>query len=165
MIKRAFTLLEVMLVMLLIAMATSFVVPTLVRPSASPAQHAAEHFYGLLGQLRDTAQIDGRVTGVWANTQRYHLLQRIGGQWQPAALPHAATDVTVPPGVQLILLQEVEQPTQRSNTLVPQVWFSLHEPVSPFRLQFRQTAPRACWEVIMQATGAMTLHRCAEVRA
>lgn len=179
--KRAFTLLEMMLVILLIAVATTFIVPTMMRPDNSPAQLAAERCYGLLTQLRNKAEIQGLVTGVRVDTRRYRFMHYAQGSWHPASLARAVTDVALPPTVQVALkqgdafwqrvkasrsrlaLHDLQLEMQQSaENIAPQVWFSPHEPPAPFSVQFRQQQPAECWEVSLRESGNIFLQACPE---
>lgn len=183
MTKRAFTLLEIMLVIFLLAVAATFIVPTIMRADNSPAQRAAERFYSQLMQLRNKAQIQGQITGVRVDNRRYRFMQYAQGAWQPVSLPRTATDVALPPSVAIALqhgeffwqcaqeasrltLHDIELEVQQSGrSLAPQVWFSPHEPPAPFTLQFRQTQPPACQEVSLRVTGELSLQACPEDNA
>jgi len=173
--KHAFTLLEMMLVIFLLAAAATFIVPTVMRADTPQAQQAAERFYGLLTQLRDRAQIAGQVTGIQVENRRYRFMHYAQGAWRPAALPRAAAEVVVPQGVTLTLrhgakergltLYEVQLEPEQPARFAPQVWFSPHEPPAPFTVQFRQQQPRACQEVSLSVSGDIHLQPCAEEKA
>lgn len=169
MCRHAFTLLEMMLVIFLIAMVTTFIVPTMMRAESPPAQQAAERFYGLLTQLRDSSQISGRITGVRVDNRRYRFMQYAQGEWQPAIL-RAPTDVSLPQTVQIALhlwhqkhrltLQDMQLEMQQSDGFTPQVWFSPHAPPVPFSVQFRQQ--HTCWEVSLRVSTEVDLQTCRE---
>lgn len=179
MCKRAFTLLEIMLVIFLLAVATTFIVPTIMRPHLSPAELAAGHFYRLLIQLRDRAHIHGQVTGVRIDHQHYRFMHYAQGKWQPAAVPRASASNEMPQGVQIVLQQgaNFRQQASREQRLAlhdmqlemqqgvegvaPQVWFSPHQPPAPFSVQFRQS-PNTCQEVAMRGNGEIVLQSCPE---
>ena len=65
--ERGFTLLEIMLVIFLIGLASSGVVQTFATDSEPPAKKAAQDFLTRFAQFKDRAVIEGQTT--WANAQ------------------------------------------------------------------------------------------------
>lgn len=62
--ERGFTLLEIMLVIFLIGLASAGVVQTFATDSESPAKKAAQDFLTRFAQFKDRAVIEGQTLGV-----------------------------------------------------------------------------------------------------
>lgn len=80
--ERGFTLVELMIVLVIIGLASAVVVLTL--PAANGGARAeAITFAARAAALRDRAVVEGRTMGLWATASGYGFERREGGQWAP----------------------------------------------------------------------------------
>ncbi len=77
--ERGFTLLEIMLVIFLIGLASSGVVQTFATDSEPPAKKAAQDFLTRFAQFKDRAVIEGQTLGVLIDAPGYQFMQRRQG--------------------------------------------------------------------------------------
>lgn len=77
-----FTLVELMVVLALMALAATAVVLTL-RPGGGDARQQATQFAARTAALRDRAVVEGRSFGAWVTVSGFGFEQRIDGIWQP----------------------------------------------------------------------------------
>ncbi|MCV5340541.1 type II secretion system minor pseudopilin GspH, partial [Escherichia coli] len=101
--ERRFTLLEIMLVIFLIGLASAGVVQTFATDSESPAKKAAQDFLTRFAQFKDRAVIEGQTLGVLIDPPGYQFMQRRQGQWLPVSATRLSAQVTVPKQVQMLL--------------------------------------------------------------
>ncbi len=101
--ERGFTLLEIMLVIFLIGLASAGVVQTFATDSESPAKKAAQDFLTRFAQFKDRAVIEGQTLGVLIDAPGYQFMQRRQGQWSPVSSTRLSAQVTVPKQVQMLL--------------------------------------------------------------
>ena len=73
--ERGFTLLEIMLVIFLIGLASAGVVQTFATDSESPAKKAAQDFLTRFAQFKDRAVIEGKTLGVLIDPPGYQFMQ------------------------------------------------------------------------------------------
>ena len=178
--ERGFTLLEIMLVIFLIGLASAGVVQTFATASEPPAKKAAQDFLTRFAQFKDRAGIEGQTLGVLI----YQFMQRHHGQWLPVSVTRLSAQVTVPKQVQMLLqpgsdiwqkeyalelqrrrltLHDIELELQKeAKKKTPQIRFSPFEPVTPFTLHFYASAQNACWAVKLAHDGALSLNQCDE---
>ena len=168
--ERGFTLLEIMLVIFLIGLASAGVVQTFATDSESPAKKAAQDFLTRFAQFKDRAVIEGQTLGVLIDPPGYQFMQRRHGQWLPVSATRLSAQVTVPKQVQM-LLQPGSDIWQKEYALelqkeakkkTPQIRFSPFEPATPFTLRFYSAAQNACWAVKLAHDGALSLNQCDE---
>ena len=168
--ERGFTLLEIMLVIFLIGLASAGVVQTFATASEPPAKKAAQDFLTRYAQFKDRAVIEGKTLGVLIDPPGYQFMQRRHGQWLPVSSTRLSAQVTVPKQVQM-LLQPGSDIWQKEYALelqkeakkkTPQIRFSPFEPVTPFTLRFYASAQNACWAVKLAHDGALSLNQCDE---
>ncbi len=100
---RGFTLLEIMLVIFLIGLASAGVVQTFATDSEPPAKKAAQDFLTRFAQFKDRAVIEGQTLGVLIDPPGYQFMQRRHGQWLPVSATRLSAQVTVPKQVQMLL--------------------------------------------------------------
>ncbi|EEW2160302.1 prepilin-type N-terminal cleavage/methylation domain-containing protein [Escherichia coli] len=132
--ERGFTLLEIMLVIFLIGLASAGVVQTFATDSESPAKKAAQ---------------------VTVPKQVQMLLQPGSDIWQKEyALELQRRRLTLH-DIELELQKEAKKKT-------PQIRFSPFEPATPFTLRFYSAAQNACWAVKLAHDGALSLNQCDE---
>ena len=182
--ERGFTLLEIMLVIFLIGLASSGVVQTFATNSEPPAKKAAQDFLTRFAQFKDRAVIEGQTLGVLIDAPGYQFMQRRQGQWLPVSATRLSAQVTVPKQVQMLLqpgsdiwqkeyalelqrrrltLHDIELELQKeAKKKTPQIRFSPFEPATPFTLRFYSAAQNACWAVKLAHDGALSLHQCDE---
>lgn len=101
--ERGFTLLEIMLVIFLIGLASAGVVQTFATASEPPAKKAAQDFLTRFAQFKDRAGIEGQTLGVLIDPPGYQFMQRHHGQWLPVSVTRLSAQVTVPKQVQMLL--------------------------------------------------------------
>ena len=183
---RGFTLLEIMLVIFLIGLASAGVVQTFATDSESPAKKAAQDFLTRFAQFKDRAVIEGQTLGVLIDPPGYQFMQRRQGQWLPVSATRLSAQVTVPKQVQMLLqpgsdiwqkeyalelqrrrltLHDIElelQKEAKKNT--PQIRFSPFEPATPFTLRFYSAAQNACWAVKARYPSINVMRGCHEAR-
>lgn len=94
--ERGFTLLEIMLVIFLIGLASAGVVQTFATASEPPAKKAAQDFLTRFAQFKDRAVIEGQTLGVLIDPPGYQFMQRRHGQWLPVSATRLSAQVTVP---------------------------------------------------------------------
>ncbi|MEQ1725813.1 MAG: GspH/FimT family pseudopilin [Sphingopyxis sp.] len=82
MTERGFTLVELMVVLAILALASTAVILT-VRPGGGDAETQAARFAARVAALRDRSVIEGRTLGLWVTASGYGFEQRRDGQWQP----------------------------------------------------------------------------------
>ena len=173
--ERGFTLLEIMLVIFLIGLASAGVVQTFATDSESPAKKAAQDFLTRFAQFKDRAVIEGQTLGVLIDPPGYQFMQRRHGQWLPVSATRLSAQVTVPKQVQMLLqpgsdiwqkeyaLHDIELELQKeAKKKTPQIRFSPFEPATPFTLRFYSAAQNACWAVKLAHDGALSLNQCDE---
>ena len=182
--ERGFTLLEIMLVIFLIGLASSGVVQTFATDSEPPAKKAAQDFLTHFEQLKDKAVTEGLTVGVLIDPPGYRLMQYRQGQWQPLSAPRLSAQVPVPKPVQMLLqpgsdiwqkenelelqrhrltLQDIElELLQEAKEKTPQIRYFPFEPVTPFTLRFYTEAPDECLAVKLAHDGALSLTQCDE---
>ena len=156
--ERGFTLLEIMLVIFLIGLASAGVVQTFATAS--------------------------ETLGVLIDAPGYQFMQRRQGQWLPVSATRLSAQVTVPKQVQMLLqpgsdiwqkeyalelqrrrltLHDIELELQKeAKKRTPQIRFSPFEPATPFTLRFYSAAQNACWAVKLAHDGALSLNQCDE---
>lgn len=168
--ERGFTLLEIMLVIFLIGLASAGVVQTFATASEPPAKKAAQDFLTRFAQFKDRAVIEGQTLGVLIDPPGYQFMQRRHGQWLPVSATRLSAQVTVPKQVQM-LLQPGSDIWQKEYALelqkeakkkTPQIRFSPFEPATPFTLRFYASAQNACWAVKLAHDGVLSLNQCDE---
>ena len=174
--ERGFTLLEIMLVIFLIGLASAGVVQTFATDSEPPAKKAAQDFLTRFAQFKDRAVIEGQTLGVLIDAPGYQFMQRRQGQWLPVSATRLSAQVTVPKQVQMLLqpgsdiwqkeyalelqrrrltLHDIELELQKeAKKKTPQIRFSPFEPATPFTLRFYSAAQNACWAVKLAHDGA-----------
>ncbi|WP_299730296.1 type II secretion system minor pseudopilin GspH [uncultured Endozoicomonas sp.] len=82
--QRAFTLLEIMLVMFLLGLVTAIVLPSLIpEDSSRKMQNEAKKFIALAQLAQEQALLTGRDTGIQKTPEGYQFLTYQQGQWQP----------------------------------------------------------------------------------
>ena len=138
--ERGFTLLEIMLVIFLIGLASSGVVQTFATDSEPPAKKAAQDFLTRFAQFKDRAVIEGQTLGVLIDAPGYQFMQR-----------------------RRLTLHDIELELQKeAKKKTPQIRFSPFEPAAPFTLRFYSAAQNACWAVKLAHDGALSLNQCDE---
>ncbi|EFB5205442.1 type II secretion system minor pseudopilin GspH [Escherichia coli] len=182
--ERGFTLLEIMLVIFLIGLASAGVVQTFATASEPPAKKAAQDFLTRFAQFKDRAVIEGQTLGVLIDPPGYQFMQRRHGQWLSVSATRLSAQVTVPKQVQMLLqpgsdiwqkeyalemqrrrltLHDIELELQKeAKKKTPQIRFSPFEPATPFTLRFYSAAQNACWAVKLAHDGALSLNQCDE---
>ena len=171
--ERGFTLLEIMLVIFLIGLASSGVVQTFATDSEPPAKKAAQDFLTRFAQFKDRAVIEGQTLGVLIDAPGYQFMQRRQGQWLPVSATRLSAEVRVPKQVQMqwpvalprrrVPLHDIELELQKeAKKKTPQIRFSPFEPATPFTLRFYSAAQNACWAVKLAHDGALSLNQCDE---
>lgn len=98
---RGFTLLELMLVLVVMAVVASYVLPNLFRPASAPLDESARRMVRLLHLASEEAQLRGLPLRINVRSDRYDFeLAGDGGQWLPLnEAPFGAQ--TLPEGVSI----------------------------------------------------------------
>ena len=90
--ERGFTLVELMVVIFLIGLASAAVVMTARSPGGG-ARDEAEQLAARVAALRDQAILQSRTMAVWVRPSGYGFETRSAGVWQPLSeAPFASTD-------------------------------------------------------------------------
>ncbi|MBB0933822.1 type II secretion system minor pseudopilin GspH [Escherichia coli] len=182
--ERGFTLLEIMLVIFLIGLASAGVVQTFATASEPPAKKAAQAFLTRFAQFKDRAVIEGQTLGVLIDPPGYQFMQRRQGQWLPVSATRLSAQVTVPKQVQMLLqpgsdiwqkeyvlelqrhrltLHDIELELQKETKKKrPQIRFFPFEPATPFTLRFYSAEQNECQAVKLAHDGALSLSQCDE---
>lgn len=84
MARNGFTLVELMVVIALMALAAGAVVATLGSPGGGPT-HAATRFASRLAATRDEAIVSGRPMNAWISASGYGFEQFRQGRWHPVS--------------------------------------------------------------------------------
>ncbi|EFO6138737.1 type II secretion system minor pseudopilin GspH [Escherichia coli] len=167
--ERGFTLLEIMLVIFLIGLASAGVVQTFATDSESPAKKAAQDFLTRFAQFKDRAVIEGQTLGVLIDAPGYQFMQRRQGQWSPVSSTRLSAQVTVPKQVQMLLqpgsdiwqkeyalelqrrrltLHDIELELQKeAKKKTPQIRFSPFEEAIRASVNQRYWLALACWRL------------------
>jgi general secretion pathway protein H len=80
--EHGFTLVEMMVVLAILALAATAVILT-IGPGGANAEHQAARFAARVAVLRDRSVIEGRGLGLWVTASGFGFEQRRDGQWQP----------------------------------------------------------------------------------
>ncbi|HAV9130964.1 TPA: type II secretion system minor pseudopilin GspH [Escherichia coli] len=182
--ERGFTLLEIMLVIFLIGLASARVVQTLATPSEAPAKKAAQDFLIRFEQLKDKAVTEGLAVGVLIEPSGYQFMQLRHGQWLPVSEPRLSAQVTVPKQVKMVLqpgsdiwqkeyvlelqrhrltLHDIELELQKeAKKKKPQIRFFPFEPATPFMLRFYSAEQNECQAVKLMHDGTLLPGSCDE---
>ena len=181
---RGFTLLEIMLVIFLIGLASAGVVQTFASRSEPPAKKAAQDFLSRFEQLKDKAVTEGLAVGVLIEPSGYQFMQRRHGQWLPVSATRLSAQVTVPEQVQMVLqpgsdiwqkeyalelqrhrltLHDIELELQKEEKKkTPQIRFFPFEPATPFTLRFYSAEQSECQAVKLMHDGTLLPGSCDE---
>ena len=90
--ERGFTLVELMVVIFLIGLASAAVV-MMSRPAGGGARDEAEQLAARIAALRDQSILQSRTMAVWVRPSGYGFETRSAGQWQPLSqAPFAPSD-------------------------------------------------------------------------
>ncbi|MGL5007308.1 MAG: type II secretion system minor pseudopilin GspH [Plesiomonas sp.] len=129
MIRRGFTLLEMMLVIFLIGLAGSGVMMMLPDNKQDQAKEEAQRFLALAQLMQEEAILGGRLYGIRIDKTRYQLMQREQGEWQPLRDQKFTTAVTLPQGLTLDLMlgQYRWQNAQESDLELSRMRLNLHD--------------------------------------
>ncbi|MEZ8143665.1 type II secretion system protein GspH [Enterovibrio norvegicus FF-33] len=98
-----FTLLEVLLVVVLLAISAVIVVPNLPQNQSDEAKDEAQRFYQLVQLWSEQTLLTGQTFGLRVNDDRYELLRLTRQDWVAAEEGRTATEVTMPEGIELDL--------------------------------------------------------------
>ncbi|MGL6118326.1 type II secretion system minor pseudopilin GspH [Plesiomonas sp.] len=165
MIRRGFTLLEMMLVIFLIGLTGSGVMMMLPDSKQDQAKEEAQRFLALAQLVQEEATLGGRLYGIRIEKAGYQLMQLEQGKWQPLRDQKFTTAVTLPQGLTLDLTlgqyrwqnaqeSELELSRTRLNlhdestslndgqdkdkqSLPPQIWLDAGGDSLPFTLRFK----------------------------
>lgn len=85
MTRNGFTLVELLVVILVMALLAGAVVMTAGLPGGGPTE-AATRFASRLGAARDTAITGGQPVAVWVSASGYGFDRYVEGSWQPIAV-------------------------------------------------------------------------------
>lgn len=182
--ERGFTLLEIMLVIFLIGLASAGVVQTFATASEPPAKKAAQDFLTRFAQFKDRAVIEGQTLGVLIDPPGYQFMQRRHGQWLPVSATryrhrlrcrnrcrccyNYGSDIwqkeyALELQRRRLTLHDIELELQKeAKKKTPQIRFSPFEPATPFTLRFYASAQNACWAVKLAHDGVLSLNQCDE---
>lgn len=181
---RGFTLLEIMLVIFLIGLASAGVVQTLANGFESPAKKVAHDFQVRFEQLKNKAVTEGLTVGVLIDPLGYQFMQYRQGQWQAISADRLSARIRVPKQVQMMLqhgndiwqkeyslelqrhrltLHDIELDLQKEvKKNMPQIRFFPFEPATPFTLRFYSATQNVCLAVKLAHDGALSLSQCDE---
>lgn len=182
--ERGFTLLEIMLVIFLIGLASVGVVQTFATRSESPVKKVAQDFLIRFEQLKDKAATEGLAVGVLIDPSGYQFMQYRQGQWLPVSATRLSAQVAVPKQVQMVLqpgndiwqkeyvlelqrhrltLHDIELELQKeAKKKTPQIRFYPFEPAAPFTLRFYSAEQNECRAVKLVHDGTLSLGSCDE---
>ncbi|WP_429740698.1 type II secretion system minor pseudopilin GspH [Enterovibrio makurazakiensis] len=98
-----FTLLEILLVMLLLAISAVIVVPNLPQNQSDEAKGEAQRFYQLVQLWTEQALLSGQTFGLRVNDNSYQLVRLTREDWVPVEKGRTVTEATMPEGIELDL--------------------------------------------------------------
>nr|WP_235956402.1 type II secretion system minor pseudopilin GspH [Grimontia sedimenti] len=104
--KRApsgFTLLEILLVMVLLAISAVIVVPNLPQNKSDEAKEEAQRFFQLIQLWTEQSLLTGQTFGLNVEKDGYQLLRLTREDWEPVEQERNITSVTLPEGLVLDL--------------------------------------------------------------
>lgn len=133
---RGFSLVEILVVVLIIALMTGVAVLSLSLSSAHPVRDRAEQFAQLLRVASEEASMQGEnlALGFWTRGWRFYVL-RGGMAWQPLNGDELLRPVTLPEDYALTLsLQGQQVQLEREDKTKPQVFLLASGEMEPFEL-------------------------------
>ncbi|RJG51617.1 type II secretion system minor pseudopilin GspH [Motilimonas pumila] len=173
-----FTLLEIMLVIVLMGLASSAVVMTL--PSNGgykELKHEAQRFSSFVELLNDQALMTSRELGILVDKRTYEFVfyEPKSKKWQPLPRGKFNTKVELPEEMQLELTlsgfawdQKDEQEElfdepesafdEDEEVIEPQLYIMSSGEVTPFKLRFQSAEDKELWlDVDVKVTGALQI--------
>ncbi|KKD59905.1 general secretion pathway protein GspH [Grimontia sp. AD028] len=98
-----FTLLEILLVMVLLAISAVIVVPNLPQNKSDEAKEEAQRFFQLIQLWTEQSLLTGQTFGLNVEKDGYQLLRLTREDWEPVEQERNITSVTLPEGLVLDL--------------------------------------------------------------
>ncbi|WP_325891146.1 type II secretion system minor pseudopilin GspH [Grimontia sp. NTOU-MAR1] len=98
-----FTLLEILLVMVLLAISAVIVVPNLPQNKNDDAKEEAQRFFQLIQLWTEQSLLTGQTLGLNVDKDGYQLLRLTREDWVPMEQDRKVTSVTLPEGLELDL--------------------------------------------------------------
>lgn len=177
--QQGFTLIEVLLALVVVALASFTVVMNIPVSADDAAQKQARQLYHRLQLMNEEALLSGQELGVWISPKRDKLvlvgLEAEG--WQPLKWPRfnseielneqVVLDLSLKSGVwqddeRLFKLQDEDM--QDAQVMIPQILLMSSGEVTPFSLRFEpQAKADQGWLVQASETGQIELLTAAEV--
>lgn len=176
--QRGFTLLEILIVVLIIAILVGTAVIGLGRlGGAGEAEETARRLAALLRLASDEAVINARELGLFIDGREYRFLAYNGEIWLPLEGDRLLAPGALPPGVRIELIQDgrplslapppgatgtgedAEQEDAEPGHPPPQILLLSSGELSPFELWVEAREGGARWRVSGSLTGEISVER------
>ncbi|OOE64377.1 type II secretion system protein GspH [Salinivibrio sp. IB868] len=175
-----FTLLEILLVVVIVAVSTSGVIMVMPESADTRTQEAGQALYQRMKLWAEQSWLEGRTYGVRIEQQRYQLLVLGQEQWQPVSSDRWATQGRLPEQSRFVLtmdgfgwqqqdrlfedkplFEDLFDEDDEQAVAPPQIWLLPNGELTPFTLMV-ETDGRAAWQLKANELAQFTWQRAGE---
>ncbi|MGF1643532.1 MAG: type II secretion system minor pseudopilin GspH [Thiotrichales bacterium] len=137
-VARGFTLLELLVVLVIVAIITSFAVLGLGSRPATAVQEERQRLTSLVDLARDEALLEGRNYGVGFWREGYAFFELRDGEWAPLGSDEALRERIWPEGLEAsLLLERLDVALRADPPERPQVFLFASGEMTPFELRLQ----------------------------